>query len=72
MELLPFPINSTVCWIVIGWAFPYGSARALLTNGSNASTERFDEGFVARAIFFGWPVLCFVVSYVGLSVGRIN
>jgi hypothetical protein len=48
---------------VIGWAVLYGVVRALLTDGSDASSRMFDKGRWPLAILFGWPALYWLISH---------
>jgi len=43
MRLLTLPANHDVFWVVFGWALLYGYVRALLTDGSAASIQMFDD-----------------------------
>jgi len=43
MRLLTFPSNQDFFWMVLGWAVLYGVARALFTDGSEKSTQIFDD-----------------------------
>jgi hypothetical protein len=63
MRLLIYPSNYDVFWIVFGWALLYGSARGLLTDGSDAATETFDDSRWATIILFGWPALYWLVRH---------
>ena len=63
MNLLAFPSNQDVFWLVFGWAVLYGTARSLRTDGSEQSTQMFDESPWPLAILFGWPALYWVVSH---------
>ena len=63
MWLLTTPNNYDVFCIVFGWALLYGSARALLTDGSDASYETFDDGRWAKVILFGWPALYWLLRH---------
>ena len=63
MALLQLPSNHDVFWVVVGWALLYGSVRALLTDGSAASTRIFDYSLWPPAIIFGWPALYWLMSH---------
>ena len=63
MRLLIFPNNQDVFWVVLGWAVLYGAVRALFTDGSNESTQTFDESAWPLAIIFGWPALYCLISH---------
>jgi hypothetical protein len=63
MRLLAYPNNQDVFWVVFGWAVLYGVVRALLTDGSNGSTQTFDDSAWPLAILFGWPALYWLISH---------
>jgi hypothetical protein len=43
MSLLTFPSSQDVFWVVLGWTVLYGAARARFTDGSEKSTQIFDD-----------------------------
>jgi hypothetical protein len=57
MRLLTFPSNQDVFWVVLGLAVLYGAARALLTDGSEKSTQIFDDSPWQLGILIGWPAV---------------
>jgi hypothetical protein len=63
MKLLTVPTNPDVFWVVFGWAVLYGSAKALLSNGTDQSTQRFDDSRWALAILYGWPALYWLIGH---------
>ena len=63
MTLLTYPSNHDVFWVVFGWAVLYGSVRALLSDGSDKSTQTFDDSSWPLAIIFGWPALYWLMSH---------
>jgi hypothetical protein len=70
MTLLTYPSNHDVFWVVFGWAVLYGSVRALLSDGSNESTQTFDDSSWPLTIIFGWPALYWLMNH-GVS-GLLN
>ena len=67
MELLAFPNNQDVFWVVFGWAVLYGAVRSLLTDGSSEFTKIFDDSLWPLAILFGWPALYWLISHGAAS-----
>ena len=63
MELLTFPNNQDVFWVVFGWAVLYGAVRSLFTDGNGQSAKSFDDSLWPLVILFGWPVLYWLVSH---------
>ena len=70
MRLLAYPNNQDVFWVVFGWAVLYGVVRALLTDGSDGSTQTFDDSAWPLAILFGWPAL--LLAYKPRSFCPLN
>jgi hypothetical protein len=63
MRLLTFPSNQDVFWVVLGLAVLYGAARALSTDGSEKSTQIFDDSPWQLGILIGWPALYWFISH---------
>ena len=64
MRLLSFPSNQDVLWVMLGLAVLYGAARALFTDGSEKSTQIFDDSPWQLGILIGWPALYWFISRV--------
>ena len=62
MRLLTFPSNQDVFWLVLGLAVLYDAARALFTDGSEKSTQIFDDSPWHRGILISWPALYRFIS----------
>ena len=57
------PQQHDVSWVVFGWAVLFGSVRALLSDGSDESSQTFDDSSWPLTIIFGWPALYWFMSH---------